>query len=80
MAQVYYLHLHALLLHVCLASVFLLTGIRLRDTVEQLLHKELVCADANERVKSLQRYVLCCARTYLVSSAISLQSSNRFHE
>ncbi|PFX29002.1 protein unc-80 homolog isoform X2 [Stylophora pistillata] len=38
------------------ASVFLLTGIRLRDTVEQMLHKELTCTDANERVKSLQRY------------------------
>jgi len=38
------------------AAVFLLTGIRLRDTVEQMLHKELVCADANERVKSLQRF------------------------
>ena len=38
-----------------LASVFLLTAVRLRDTVEQMLHKELVCADANDRVKSLQR-------------------------
>lgn len=41
----------------CLAAVFLLTGIRLRDTVEQMLHKELICSDANERVKSLQRYM-----------------------
>ena len=40
-----------------IASVFLLTGIRLRDTVEQMLHKELTCTDANERVKSLQRWV-----------------------
>ncbi|CAH3019143.1 unnamed protein product [Porites evermanni] len=38
------------------ASVFLLTAVRLRDTVEQMLHKELVCADANDRVKSLQRF------------------------
>lgn len=38
-----------------LASVFLLTAVRLRDTVEQMLHKELVCTDANDRVKSLQR-------------------------
>jgi len=38
------------------AAVFLLTGIRLRDTVEQMLHKELICSDANERVKSLQRF------------------------
>ena len=40
-----------------IASVFLLTGIRLWDTVEQMLHKELTCTDANERVKSLQRWV-----------------------
>lgn len=47
------LTIHAVLRY--LAAVFLLTGIRLRDTVEQMLHKELICSDANERVKSLQR-------------------------
>ena len=59
----YFLHY---VLCYCLAAVFLLTGIRLRDTVEQMLHKELICSDANERVKSLQRY-LCVKEVWMVA-------------
>lgn len=47
-------HLQSLLW--CVATVFLLTGIRLEETVKQMLNNELGCMDPNDRVKSLQRW------------------------
>ncbi|XP_048588212.1 protein unc-80 homolog isoform X2 [Nematostella vectensis] len=38
------------------AAVFLLSGIRLRSKVEEMLYKELTCSDADDRVNSLLRY------------------------
>lgn len=59
-----------------IASVFLLTGIRLRDTVEQMLHKELTCTDANERVKSLQRWVRIATLTARISAERLIRRSS----
>ena len=44
--------------------MFLLAGVRLRETVENLLHTELTCADPDDRMQSLLRYVtrISCPR------------------
>jgi hypothetical protein len=40
------------------ASVFLLSGIRLKERVTELLYKELTCSDPDDRVRSLLRYAV----------------------